>query len=227
MDGDSQYFFCDNPDFHVDQAYGEVCLTYGGTLYPAYLAGADETVTNNWLIWATKHGAITNAAYEGHFLLDIPPTTVVPEGAALLKIVELGTTNILTSASDLGYLAQMMGYTGEYLPCRRLVLASDVAELKRREDFDTPFEVCNGYLVLRIGADLSLPTSEWLAVSWLVEFKDGRAEVVFPEFFMEGIRSNFERAAGKPVNGLFLRPCISPVPHLEWIDELGTLIEGP
>ncbi|MBQ7190898.1 MAG: hypothetical protein IJR99_15940 [Kiritimatiellae bacterium] len=28
--------------------------------------------------------------------------------------------------------------------------------------------------------------------------------------------------AGKPVNG----PCISPVPHLEWISNLGILIEG-
>ena len=121
----------------------------------------------------------------------------------------------------------MMGYTGEYLPCRRLVLASDVAELKRREDFDTPFEVCNGYLVLRIGADLSLPTSEWLAISWLVEFEDGRAEIVFPELFMEGIRANFERAAGKPVSGLFLKACISPVPSLEWISNLGVLIAEP
>ena len=139
----------------------------------------------------------------------------------------MGVTNIPTAMSDLGYIAMAMGYTGEELPCRRLVLASDVADLKRREDFDTPFEACNGYLVLRIGADLSLPTSEWLAISWLVEFEDGRGEIVFPELFMDGIRSNLERAADKPLNGLFLRPCISPVPHLEWIDELGTLIEGP
>ena len=60
-----------------------------------------------------------------------------------------------------------------------------------------------------------------------MEFNDGRAEVVFPELFMEGIRSNFERTAGKPVNGLFLRACISPVPRLEWIENLGVLVEVP
>ena len=138
----------------------------------------------------------------------------------------MGVTNI-PAASDLGMIARAMGYTGEELPCRRIVLASDVAQLKRREDFDTPFEACNGYLVLRIGGDLAAPLDEWLALSWIIEFNDGRGEIVFPELFMEGIRANFERAAGKPVNGLFLRPCISPVPHLEWLNELGTLIEGP
>ena len=71
------------------------------------------------------------------------------------------------------------------------------------------------------------PKSEWQAISWIVEFQNGRAEVVFPEFFMEGIRSNFERTTGKPVSGLFLRACISPVPSLEWLSDLGVLYAEP
>jgi hypothetical protein len=223
--GDVQYFFSDDPNCSVGTATnGEVYLVYG-VAYPTYLDGADDTVKEYYEAWAAQHGPDTLNAYETEFLLDVAPGAVT-NGLAPLKIVELGTTNIPT-ASDFGYIAMAMGYTGEYLPCRRIVLASDVAELKRSENFDTPFEACNGYLVLRIGADLSLPTSEWLAISWLVEFENGRAEVVFPELFMEGIRANFERAAGKPVSGLFLRACISPVPSLEWISNLGVLIEGP
>ena len=194
---------------------------------PAYLAGADDIVTNNYLAWAGKYGSDSTGSYESCFLLDLPPRTEIPEGAALLKIVEMGVTNLPTAQCDIGVLAMAMGYTGEELPCRRLVLESDVAQLKRRDDFDTPFEACNGYLVLRIGADLSLPTSEWLAISWLVEFEDGRAEVVFPEFFLKGIRANFECVAGKPVNGLFLNVCIETVPALECLSGLGVLIEGP
>ena len=60
-----------------------------------------------------------------------------------------------------------------------------------------------------------------------MEFQNGRAEVVFPDFFAEGIRSNFERTTGKSVNGLFLRPCISPVPSLEWLSNLGVLYAEP
>ena len=195
--------------------------------FPAYLDDAPGNVRSNYLAWATQYGPDVDGTHEAAFLLDISPTTPIPEGAALFKVVELGTTNILTSATDFGLIAQAMGYTGEYLPCRRIVLASDVTDLWRRTDFDTPFEICNGYLVLRIGADLSLPTSAWQAFSWFVEFEGGRAEVVFPELFMEGIRSNFERVAGKPLGGLFLRIGISAVPSLEWIESLGVLIAEP
>jgi hypothetical protein len=204
-----------------------VTATFGPVAFPAYLAGADDVVTNNYLAWAGKYGSDTDSSYASCFLLDLPPWTVVPEGAALLKIVEMGTTNIPTAQCDYGLIAMAMGYTGEELPCRRLVLASDVAQLKRREGFDTPFEACNGYLVLRIGGDLAAPLDEWLAMSWLVEFEDGRGEIVFPELFMEGIRGNLERAAGRPLGGLFLRPCISPVASLEWLSNIGILIEDP
>ena len=197
------------------------------TGFPAYLDGALDNVRSNYLAWAAQYGPDVDGTHEAAFLLNISPTTPIPEGASLFKVVEIGTTNILTSAGDLVYLAQMMGYTGEYMPCRRIVLASDVTDLWRRTDFNTSFEICNGYIVLRIGADLSLPASAWFAMSWIVEFKDGRAEIVFPDFFAEGIRSNLERVGGKPLSGLFLRPCISTVPALEWISGLGVLIEGP
>ena len=225
--GDATNFFSDDPAWRVrlDDDSGEAEL-FEPVVLPAYLAGADTVVTNNYLAWAAKYGSDTNSAYESCFLLDLPPWTEIPEGASLVKIVEMGVTNIPT-ASDYGMIAMAMGYQGEELPCRRLVLASDVAQLKRREDFDTPFETCNGYLVLRIGADLSLPLDEWAAASWIVEFADGRGEFVFPEIFLEGIRGSLERAAGKPLGGLFLRPCISPVPRLEWLEDLGILVEDP
>jgi hypothetical protein len=215
-----------NNQFTMPAEYVTVTATFAPVVLPAYLAGADDVVTNNYLAWAAKYGSDAEGSYESCFLLDLPPWTEMPEGAALLKIVEMGTTNIPT-ASDYGMIAMAMGYEGEELPCRRLVLASDVAQLKRREGFDTPFEACNGYLVLRIGGDLAAPLDEWLAMSWLVEFEDGRGEIVFPELFMEGIRGNLERAAGRPLGGLFLRPCISPVASLEWISNIGILIEGP
>ena len=187
-----------------------IVVNYSPVPFPAYLAGADDVVTNNWLVWAGKYGGVASAESEAAFLLDISPATVVPEGAALLKIAETGTTNIPTAMSDLGLIAMAMGYTGEYLPCRRIVLASDVAELKRREDFDTPFEVCNGYLVLRIGTDLSVPKSEWLETGWFARVEDGRAELLCPEFLLEKYRERVARETGKPCPGLFLSVSLSP-----------------
>jgi hypothetical protein len=221
---DAAYFFSDSPNYHVEFANDELRLV-GGTVYPVYLAGADDVVTNNWFDWARKYGANTNAEYEAAFLLDIDPATPIPAGASMLKIVELGTTNILMSESgDYGELAQDMGYTGDYLAFRRIVLASDVAELWQRDDWDTPYEICNGYLVLRITGDLSLPKSEWQAISWFMEFKEGRAEIIFPEFL---IHRYIERVGGKAVSGLFLKACIETKPALEFFENLGLLIAEP
>ena len=207
--GDSQYFFCDNPNCRVAQANGEVLRDL---VYPAYLAGADEAVTNNWIEWAMQYGIVTNAEYEAAFLLDISPYAEIAPGESLLKIVEFGTTNILVSESGgYGSLAQAMGYTGEYLTFRRIVLASDVTPLWQYYWGDAR-EVCNGYLVLRITADLSLPKSEWEAMSWPVEFEDGRAVAMFPEMFEESIRGYFEQAGGEAVSGLFLRASIETAP---------------
>ena len=207
--GDSQYFFSDNPGRRVEQTDGEVIIDLA---YPAYLAGADEAVTNKWLAWAGLYGVGTNAEYEAAFLLDISLYTEIEPDESLLKIVEFGTTNILVSESGgYGSLAQAMGYEGDYLTFRRIVLASDVADLWQ-DDWGDTREICNGYLVLRTTDDLSLQKSGWEAISWPVEFEDGRAVIMFPEMFEEAIRGYFESVGGKAVNGLFLKACIETAP---------------
>ena len=111
---------------------GTVLYLAEGTAFPAYLAGADESVTNNWVAWAGKYGANTNAAHEGHFLLDVSPATAVPEGASMLKVVDF-------SVSSTNF---------------HLEVASDVAPLTQPEgEYDSP-EVCNGYLAVVLAADL-------------------------------------------------------------------------
>jgi hypothetical protein len=131
--GDEQYFFSDNPAYSVGTAAnGQVYLTCGTVLYPAYLAGADETVTNNWVNWAWRYGANTNAAYESCFLLDISPATAIPHGAALLRVVHFKQT-------DTGY---------------RFELASDIAELTKPADADGN-RLGNGYIAVDVTAVLS------------------------------------------------------------------------
>ena len=130
--GDSQYFFSDNPAYLAGTAAnGQVCLACG-IVYPAYLAGADETVTNNWVNWATKYGANTNAAYEVCFLLDISPATAIPHGAALLRVVHFEQT-------DTGY---------------HFELASDIAELTQPADAGGN-RLGNGYIAVDVTAELS------------------------------------------------------------------------
>ncbi len=207
--GDSQYFSCDNPNCRVAQADGEVILD---VVYPAYLAGADEAVTNNWIDWAMQYGAGTNAGYEAAFLLDISPYMEIAPGESLLKVVEFGTANIIVSESGgYGSLAQAMGYEGECLTFRRIVLASDVTPLWQNYWGDAR-EVCNGYLVLRTTADLSHPKSGWEAISLPVEFEDDRAVIMFPEMFEESIRGYSGQVGGKAVSGLFLSVGIETAP---------------
>ena len=68
--------------------------------------------------------------------------------------------------------------------------------------------VCNGYLVLRIGTDLSVPKSEWLEVGCLAMVKDGRAELMCPAFILEKYRERVARETGKP--------CPGPPPPAWW-----------
>ena len=134
----------------------------------------------------------------------------VTNGVTPLKVAEMGVTNILVrDAGDFGLVARMMGYDdGDTLPIWRLVLASDVAPLK--EGFYDALTVCNGYLVLRIGTDLSVPKSEWLETGWFARVEDGRAELLCPEFILEKYRERVARETGKPCPGLFLSVILSP-----------------
>ncbi len=127
--GDAKYFFSDNPACHVEYVDGTLRLA-SGMVYPGYLDGATENVTNNWVTWAGQYGANTNAEYEGHFLLGISPATTIPEGAAMLKVVDFQVT-------ENGY---------------RFELASDVCDLYH-PDGDAAL-LCNGYAAVKIAADL-------------------------------------------------------------------------
>jgi hypothetical protein len=127
--GDEAYFFGDNPNYSVDEDNGQLYLTYSLVL-PAYLDGADETVTNNWINWAIHYAAGTNAAYESCFLLNISPYVSIPDGASLLKVVDFQIT--------------ASGY--------RFELASDVCSLYH-PDGDRSL-LCNGYAAVKIAADL-------------------------------------------------------------------------
>ena len=88
--------------------------------------------------------------------------------------------------------------------------AGDVAPLK--EGFYDALTVCNGYLVLRIGTDLSVPKGEWLEVGWFAMLEGGRAELLCPAFILEKYRERVARETGKPCPGLFLSVILSPRP---------------
>ena len=101
------------------------------------------------------------------FALTFRAPAAVTNGVAALKIVELGVTNIpMSECGDFAMIARVMGYSGDTLPFRRLLLASDVTPLKN--GFYDALPLCNGYPVLHIGTDLSAPRSEWLETGWPV-----------------------------------------------------------
>ena len=185
--------------------------------YPAYLGlpadSDDDTdedfdIRANYDAWAQRYGYDALGANETAYLLDVAPWAVT-NGVTPLKVAEMGVTNILVrEAGDFGWVAQRMGYTGDTLPIWRLVLASDVAPLK--DGFYDSLMVCNGYLVLRIGTDLSVPKSEWLETGWFARVEDGRAELLCPEFILEKYRERVARETGKPCPGLFLSVTLSP-----------------
>ena len=112
--------------------------------YPKYLDGADDDVLYCYDYWAEEYGYDVYGTNETAFLLNVAPTSIV-DNATPLKIVELGTTNMLVSESvSLRTLAMMMGYGEESMSCIRVVLASDVAELEQRSDFGYRYDICNG-----------------------------------------------------------------------------------
>ena len=215
---DSVYFFSDNPGYHVEWD-GSKLLLASGTVYPSYLGlpadptddtEADAIIRANYDEWAQRYGSDALGANEAAYLLDVAPSAVA-DGVAPLRVVEMGVTNIpVSEAGDFGWVAKRMGYTGDTLPFWRLVMASDVAPLK--EGFYDALTVCNGYLVLRFGTDLSAPKSEWLELGWFAQVEDGRAELLCPSFILEKYRERVASETQKPCPGLFLSVTISPRP---------------
>ena len=135
-DGDSQYFFSDNPNYSVGtDANGQVCLTYGLTL-PAYMQepGVPENFKTNWVDWARRYGANTNAEYEAAFLLDISPMTEIAPTSSLLRIVDFRRTGVA-------------GY--------RFELASDACNLFQPAGDEGDTVLCNGALALEVATNLS------------------------------------------------------------------------
>ena len=104
------------------------------------------------------------------------------------------------------------GYGEETMSCMRVVLASDVVELEQESSPGHQFNICNGYLALRIGTDLSAPKIRWLEVPWPAEIEDGRAVIAFPEMLLDRYRDLVLEETGEPVNGLFLSASISSKP---------------
>jgi uncharacterized repeat protein (TIGR02543 family) len=179
--------------------------------YPRYLDGADDYVWDCYDEWAAEYGNDVFGTNEVAFLLNVAPGAVT-NGVTPLKMVELGVTNRLVSESgDYGLFAQeMLGYSGDdYLTYRRIVLASDVTELTQRSAFGYQGDICNGYLVLHIGIDLSEPRENWLAFSWPCEVVDGQVVLEFPELLLEKYRESVARDTGKPCNSLFFSASIS------------------
>jgi hypothetical protein len=212
---DVAYFFSDDPGCHVERDGSTLRLAFGA-VYPAYLGlpadptddtEEDSVIRAKYDAWAQRYGSDALGANEAAYLLAVAPLAVT-NGVAPLKVAEMGVTNVLVSdVGDFGLDAQGMGYDGGTLPIWRLVLASDVAPLKASYD---GLMVCNGYLVLRIGTDLSVPKSEWLEVGCLAMVKDGRAELMCPAFILEKYRERVAGETGKPCPGLFLSVSLSP-----------------
>ena len=179
--------------------------------YPRYLDGADDDVWDCYDEWAAEYGNDVFGTNEVAFLLNVAPEAVT-NGVTPLKIVELGITNRLVSESgDYGLFAQqMLGYSeDDYLTYRRIVLASDVTELTQRSAFGYQGDICNGYLVLHIGIDLSEPRENWLAFSWPCEVVDGQVVLELPELLLEKYRESVARDTGKPCTSLFFSAAIS------------------
>lgn len=130
--GDGRYFVSDDPDYSIREKNGEVCLYGKEVKKPNYLAGADDDIRDMWDAWARRYGAITNGEYETCFLLNISPVTEIPEGAALLKVVDFQFT-------DTGI---------------RVELGSDIPGFKFTQpgNFNT---LCNGYAALEVAEDVS------------------------------------------------------------------------
>ena len=183
--------------------------------YPPYLDGAPDEVLSNYDDWAAKYGYDSNGEHEAAFLLDVAPEALT-NGVTPLAITELSVTNVVVAGSVYELIFQEFAlafgpeFVPESLPCRRIVLASGAGALKPgpwREYNGTGgygMDICNGYVVLRFGTDLSQPKAEWQCMSWFVDFEGDRAVVTTPEMSLENARRSIENETGRTASGLFL-----------------------
>ena len=85
-----------------------------------------------------------------------------------------------------------------------------MTELVPRSSFGAQGDVCNGYLVLRIGTDLSVPKGEWVETGWPAMIEDGRAALMCPVFMLDMYRAHVARETDKPCPGVILSVSIEP-----------------
>jgi hypothetical protein len=218
--GDIQYFFSDNPACHVEYLGGALRLV-DGMVYPAYLDGATENVTNNWVTWAGQYGANTNAAYEGHFLLGISPATTIPEGGALLKVVQFNAT-----------ARSFHIEIGSDVPGYRFFQPKDA------DGEDDPTLLGNGYAVLELAMDLpafapnqTIPQIVRMPVPVAIDATTGHATVDFDlgEFLAQlypEVPQEWRDEVTMP-SPLFLRPAISTTYPDDYMDFLYLLVAEP
>ena len=147
---DAAVFFSDAATNHVEFASDKLWLAQG-VAYPAYLDGATADVKANWVDWAGRYGAVTDAKYAPHFLLDIDPRREIPADAELLKV-----TDFRLAGADL-----------------YLEVASDVAAFASK-GAGSPM-VGNGYLGVIISLGLSPGSLCFTNAPLEVTFRDGRA----------------------------------------------------
>ena len=194
--GDEAHFFSDNPSYRIGFENGTLRL-FLGTVYPAYLAGAEECITNNWLAWAGRHGAVTNDEYEAAFLLDVAPAALATCTGALLRVSAFAPTE----------------------GGARLELACDIPGYRFfQPEGDDVTVLGNGFVGLAVARDLAALAGETRPIPVLatVDAATGRA-VLDLDFGL------YLQALGAPPGytpplpaSLFARPVLTPVrPDLE------------
>ena len=190
-------------------------------VYPAYLDGADDTVKANYVAWATSYGANTNAEYEGHFLLGISPATTIPEGGALLKVVQFNAT-----------ARSFHIEIGSDVPGYRFFQPKDA------DGEDDPTLLGNGYAVLELAMDLpafapnqTIPQIVRMPVPVAINATTGHATVDFDlgEFLAQlypEVPQEWRDEVTMP-SPLFLRPAITTTYPDDYMDFLYLLVAEP
>ena len=160
--------------------------------YPSYLAGADDTVKTNWVDWARKYGANTNAEYAAAFLLDVAPAELSACTGALLRVS--------------AFAPAAAGW--------RLELASDLPghSLFQPASLEGTCYLCNGILVLETASDLSAIGRDALVASApSAETGPALPNLVRAAATIEDGRAVVDYDSGDaPPAALFLRPRLAP-----------------
>ena len=146
---------------------------------------------DNYLAWAAQYGPDVDGTHEAAFLLNIDPSTPIPDDAALLKVVDFSVTS-----SNF-----------------HLELASDVAPLTQPFNLlgDSP-EICNGFLVVDLSPTLPLDNKFTIPVPASAD-ENGRAIIDLSTDDLLMIFSYISVPEYLPTipDTLFIRPVLTPI----------------